>query len=168
MDSETKKELDRLFDQINSVLNEVQGEEAVSYIEWVLQKAKLRYQEKDKKHHFPILFRRIYWAHWGINVGHEQDKHRPVLIIRSEKNSPLCAVVPLTTQRLEDGLWYHVDLKGLNNTALVKHFRVISKDRIDKQLRKAGDFAKASDEDMQTILKEIRRLYTMPPPKRRK
>ncbi|WP_412677366.1 type II toxin-antitoxin system PemK/MazF family toxin [Bacillus smithii] len=44
----------------------------------------------------------MYWAHWVINVGHEEDKHRPVLVVRSEKNSPLCAVVPLTIQRLND------------------------------------------------------------------
>ncbi|QQK74642.1 type II toxin-antitoxin system PemK/MazF family toxin [Salicibibacter cibarius] len=168
MNEETKKQLDRLLDQMYSILHMVDNDEAVSYIEWMLQKAQLRYQQQYKKHLFPILYRHIYWAHWGINVGNEQDKHRPVLVIRSEKKSPICAVVPLTTQRLEDRLWYHIDLKGLNNTALVEHFRVISKDRIDGQLRKAGDFAKAVDEDMQQILKEIKRLYATPPPKRKK
>jgi mRNA-degrading endonuclease toxin of MazEF toxin-antitoxin module len=168
---ETKKKIDALFEQLNDILDEIDSddkeEEALRYVEWMLQKAVLRYKEKDKKHDFPILYRRIYWAHWGINVGHEEDKHRPVLVVRSEKNSPLCAVVPLTTQRLNDDLWYHIDLEGLNNTALVEHFRVISKDRIDRPLRKKGDFAKASDEDMDKILKEIKRLYTVPPPSKK-
>src|SRR5699024_1647999 len=104
MDEETKKKLDRLLDQIYSVLHEVDDDEASRYAGWMLQKAQLRYRQKNKKHAFPILYRRIYWAHWGINIGHEEDKHRPVLVIRSEKKSPLCAVIPLTTQRLEDGL----------------------------------------------------------------
>ncbi|EMI10171.1 type II toxin-antitoxin system PemK/MazF family toxin [Anoxybacillus gonensis] len=167
MKEELKKKIDgffiQLFEVLDGINNDQQEEEALQYVEWMLKKAQLRYKEKNKKHNFPILYRRIYWAHLGVNVGHEEDKHRPVLIIRSEKNSPLCAVVPLTTQRLNDGFWYHIDLEGLNNTALVEHFRVISKDRIDRPLRKRGDFATVSNKDMDKILTEIKRLYTTSP-----
>ncbi|WP_404996425.1 type II toxin-antitoxin system PemK/MazF family toxin [Caldifermentibacillus hisashii] len=145
--------------QTEKILMESDPEDTLDFAKWMKKKAHLRYKEKDKYKDEPVYFRGVYWTHLGYNVGREQDKHRPVVIVRTEKNSPLCAIVPLTTQRLNDDLWYHIDLDGFNNTALVEHFRVISKDRIDYQMRKRGKYAKVTPKDMKKIQSEIKRMY---------
>jgi mRNA-degrading endonuclease toxin of MazEF toxin-antitoxin module len=163
---QVKAEIKNLFSQLEAILESLKDddgnfnhEEALAYAEWMLKKAQLRYIDKNKNHSFPILYRRIYWAHMGVNIGSEEDKHRPVVVVRSEKNSPICYVVPLTTQRLNDEYWYHIDLDGFKNTALVEHFRVISKDRIDAPLWRKGDIACITKKDMEEIQKEIRRMF---------
>lgn len=158
----TLKQLELLLHGVNDEYGNFNGEEALAYAEWSLQKAKLRYVDTNIKHSFPILYRRIYWAHMGLNIGREEDKHRPVVIVRSEKNSPICYVVPLTSQRLNDGYWYHVDLDGFDNTALAEHFRTISKDRLDNPMWQKGQIATISKENMRTIQKEIRRMFGTP------
>lgn len=164
-----KKEIEKVFNQLEVILTELKdeegvfnSEEALNYAEWMLKKAQLRYIDHDKTHLFPILYRRIYWAHMGLNIGREEDKHRPVLVVRSEKNSPICYVVPLTSQCLNDDYWYHIDLDGFDNTALVEHFRTISKDRIDKPLWQKGQIATITKENMIAVQKEIRRMFGTP------
>lgn len=173
LDESTKKQVKSIFQDLESLLDTLKdsegnddSEEALAYAEWMLKKAQLRYVEKNKQHKFPLLYRRVYWAHMGQNVGREEDKHRPVVIVKSEGKSPICYVVPLTSQRLGDEYWYHIDLEGFNNTALVEHFRTISKDRIDKPMWKAGKIADVSKEDMQKIHSEIKRMFTYPPKER--
>ena len=61
----------------------------------------------------------------GCNIGSEERKHRPVLVTRTYPNSPAITVLPLTTQRLNDGKQYHVDLEKQNSTVLVEQMRVI-------------------------------------------
>lgn len=155
----TFKQLETILHGLNDENKNFDYEEALDYAEWMLTKARLRYINQNKNHSFPIIYRRIYWAHMGLNIGSEEDKHRPVVIVRSEHSSPICYVVPLTTQRLNDEYWYHVDLDGFNNTALVEHFRTISKDRIEKPLWQSGDIAKIRKGNMDEIQKEIRRMF---------
>ena len=50
----------------------------------------------------------------GCNMGSEEGKHRPVLVTRTYPNPPTITVLPLTTQRLNDGKQYHVDLEKQN------------------------------------------------------
>lgn len=164
-----KKKIEKIFNQLEILLNDLKNDdgtfnsdEALGYAEWIFKKAQLRYIDHDKKHSFPIIYRRIYWAHMGLNIGREEDKHRPVVIVRSEGKSPICYVVPLTSQRLNDGYWYHIDLEGFENTALVEHFRTISKDRIDEPLWQKGEIATVSKSNMVSIQKEIRRLFGTP------
>lgn len=163
---QVKTEIKNLFNQLEEILEGLKDDggnfnykEALTYAEWMLKKAQLRYIDKNKKHSFPILYQRVYWAHMGVNIGSEEDKHRPVVVVRSENNSPICYVVPLTTQRLNDKYWYHIDLDGFNNTAMVEHFRTISKDRIDAPLWRKGNIACITKENMKEIQKEIRRMF---------
>ncbi|HDR4579031.1 TPA: type II toxin-antitoxin system PemK/MazF family toxin [Bacillus cereus] len=164
---DNKAKIKNLFNELEKELDGLSDDpEALSYAEWMLKKAQLRYTEANKEHGFPILYSRVYWAHMGLNIGSEEDKHRPVVIVRSERKSTICHVVPLTTQRLEDEYWYHVDLEGFENTALVEHFRIISKDRIDKPLWKGGEISVVSTPNMKQIHNEIKRLFgTYRPPR---
>jgi mRNA-degrading endonuclease toxin of MazEF toxin-antitoxin module len=149
-----------------------ENEEAMKYADWTKTKAELHYGVLDKatgklkekgKPSFPVFFAGLYWCYLGKNIGDEINKHRPVVVIRSEPKSNLCTVIPLTTARENDGLWYHIDFETHDNTAIVEQIQVVSKNRIEEPLRVSGDIARVSDQDMIRILKEIRRYYTSPP-----
>ncbi|MDD9309717.1 type II toxin-antitoxin system PemK/MazF family toxin [Cytobacillus firmus] len=177
----TRKAVKSLFEETLDILEHIEvapdaeddeNEEALKYADWTMTKAKLHYgtldTDSDKlskpaNPKFPVIFGGIYWTYLGKNIGDEINKHRPVLVIRSEPKSNLCTVIPLSTQRMSDGLWYHIDLEKQDNTAIVEQMQVISKNRIEKPLRIKGNIAKASDEDLIKIIKEIRRYYTSPP-----
>ena len=97
----------------------------------------------------------------GCNIGSEEGKHRPVLIIRTYKNSPVCTVMPLTTQRLNDGYWYHIDMEHYNSTVLCEQMRVIDITRIEKPYRVKGKIMSISKKDWEEIDKEVKWLYSM-------
>lgn len=178
---DTKKAVEGLFEETIELLSKLEvstdavddaNAEALQFADWTKTKAELRYGSLDEKTghifkkgspSFPVIFGGLYWCYMGTNIGDEINKHRPVLIIRSEPKSNLCTVIPLSTQRMNDGLWYHIDLEEQDNTAIVEQIQVVSKNRIEKPLRVKGQIAKASDPDLIKVLKEIRRYYTSPP-----
>ena len=160
--------LTKAKDTLNNLMDlliEQDAENAHHFIEWLKTKAELRYGS-EKQHSFYILNNCIYWAHLGQNIGSEQDKHRPVLIVRTESKSTICTIIPLTDERLNDGYWYHIDLENLNSTALVEQLRVISKRRIDKPMRASGKIVSISEKDWGSINNELMRLYTLKPYKK--
>ena len=59
-----------------------------------------------------------------------QNRLRPVLILKTFKNSSICTILPLTTKRFEDVFWFHIDLEEINSTVLVEQLKVVSKIRI--------------------------------------
>lgn len=162
---ELLSKLEQTISEVMDILKDQDIDNAISYINWLKTKTELRYGS-DVEHKFFILNNCIYWAHLGMNIGSEQDKHRPVLVVRTEKNSNVCTIVPLTDERLNDGYWYHVDLEKMNSTALVEQLRVISKRRIDKPIRQAGKIVSITDQDWVKIDKELRRLYNLKPLKK--
>lgn len=120
-------------------------------------KSELKFNPKSKS--FPIIPNCIYWAFMGINIGSEEGKHRPVLVTRTYPNSPTITVLPLTTQRLNDGKQYHVDLEKENSTVLVEQMRVIDISRLDKPIRKNGLILSITEKDWKAIDHQIRREY---------
>ncbi|AQS57773.1 type II toxin-antitoxin system PemK/MazF family toxin [Desulforamulus ferrireducens] len=143
-----------------TLLLEQDAEDALEFARWTKKKSELRYRPRIN-HGFFILNNCIYWAYLGANIGSEEDKHRPVLVVRTEKNSEICTIIPLTNQRLGDGYWYHIDLEEENSTALVEQLRVISKNRIDKPKRKAGKTVSITEKDWKAINNELKRLYCL-------
>lgn len=137
----------------------VDYDELQEYMDWMKKKLDLKYNVQIKD--FPILYNCIYWAFMGCNVGSEEGKHRPVLIMRTYKNSSVCAVLPLTTQRLNDEYWYHVDLEHINSTVLCEQLRVIDISRIDKPYRIKGRIVSISKKDWEEIDREVKWLYAM-------
>ena len=150
----------QIFEDVLASLMEQDVENTTEYIEWLKRKTELRYGP-EIQHSFFILNNCIYWANLGQNIGSEQDKHRPVLIVRTESKSTVCVVIPLTEERLNDGFWYHIDLEKLNSTALVEQLRVISKRRIDKPKRASGKIVSITENDWLSINNELKRLYTL-------
>ena len=54
-------------------------------------------------------------------------------MLKTSKNSPICTILPLTTKRLEDVFWFHIDLEEVNSTVLVEQLKVVSKIRIMRE-----------------------------------
>ena len=120
--------------ETENFLNSVNTIDAIQFSEWTKEKTILRYSGELPQ--FPIYNNFIYWCNLGINIGSEQNKLRPVLILRSSVKSPICAILPLTSKRLQDGFWFHIDLEEIDSTVLIEQLKVVSKIRIINPYRK--------------------------------
>ena len=138
-----------------SVINQ---DDVLDFTDWIKEKADIKFK-KDANLNFPLYNNCIYWAFMGCNVGSEEGKHRPILVTRTYSNSTICAVIPLTTQRLNDGYWYHVDLQEIDGTALVEQMRTIDIRRLDKPYFQCGKIIRINAEELDLINTQIEYLY---------
>lgn len=155
------KEIHENIIEIENLLQSINNTDSVEFSKWTKEKANLKYNEKVPK--FPVYNNYIYWCNLGINIGSEQNKIRPVLILKTTKNSTICAVLPLTSKRLEDGFWFHVDLEKIESTVLIEQLRVISKLRIVNPYRKGGKLVSISQNDWTRINMQLENLYRLKP-----
>lgn len=80
------------------------------------------------KKKFHIFNNFIYWTNLGNHpFGHEQGLNRPCLVIRTTKESEVCTILPITLERLNDSIPYHIDLSNGRGTVLVEQIRTIDK-----------------------------------------
>lgn len=105
----------------------------------------------------------IYWCNLGINVGSEQNKLRPVLVLKTSKNSPICTILPLTTKRLNNLFGFHIDLEEIDSTVLVEQLKVAGKLRITDPYRKKGKLVTISQNDWDKINSQLESLYRLRP-----
>lgn len=165
-DIESKNFIEFNLKVIEKILYEQRINENINkYVEWLKTQTDFRYNGNTKKK-FPILNNFIYWAYLGYNIGSEQEKHRPILVVRSEEKSDICTIIPLSDSKLNDKYWYHIDLKERNSTALVEQIRTISKIRIDRPLRLKGKMVHITKEDWEKINEQISFLYRLKPLKK--
>jgi len=135
----------------------IDQDDVLDFTDGIKQKADLKF--KEVTHNFQIRYNCIYWAYMGCNVGSEEGKHRPILITRTYSNSTICAVIPLTTQRLGDNFWYHIDIEQIDGTALVEQMRTIDIRRIEKPYMLAGEIASINKLEKELINTQIEYLY---------
>ena len=147
--------------ETENLLKNINNSDAIHFSEWTKEKANLRYNGKLPK--FPIYNNFIYWCNLGINIGSEQNKLRPVLILKTSKNSPICTILPLTTKRLEDDFWFHIDLEEIDSTVLVEQLKVVSKIRITNPYRKKGKLVTILQNDWDKINSQLKSLYRLRP-----
>ena len=147
--------------ETENLLKNINNSDAIHFSEWTKEKANLRYNGKLPK--FPIYNNFIYWCNLGINIGSEQNKLRPVLILKTSKNSPICTILPLTTKRAEDNFWFHIDLEEIDSTVLVEQLKVVSKIRITEPYRKKGKLVTISQNDWDKINSQLESLYRLRP-----
>ena len=147
--------------ETENLLKNINNSDAIHFSEWTKEKANLRYNGKLPK--FPIYNNFIYWCNLGINIGSEQNKLRPVLILKTSKNSPICTILPLTTKRSEDNFWFHIDLEEIDSTVLVEQLKVVSKIRITEPYRKKGKLVTISQNDWDKINSQLESLYKLRP-----
>ena len=149
------------IEETKILLNSINNTDAIQFSEWTKEKVNLRYNGTLPK--FPIYNNFIYWCNLGINIGSEQNKLRPVLILKTSKNSPICTILPLTTKRLQDNFWFHIDLENVDATVLVEQLKVVSKLRITDSYRKKGKLVSISLNDWNKINSQLEILYRLKP-----
>ncbi len=154
-------EIHNNIEETENLLNNINNADAIQFSEWTKEKANLRYNGQLPK--FPIYNNFIYWCNLGINVGSEQNKLRPVLILKTSKSSPICTILPLTTKRLNDQFWFHIDLEEVDSTVLVEQLKVVSKLRIRDPYRKKGQLVTISQNDWAKINSQLESLYRLRP-----
>lgn len=107
---------------------------------WFEEKYKYRY--RNAHNHLVVKKGEIYNCNFGQNIGSEQNKCRPALILQNaagNKFSPATIVAPITDEQKKD-LPVHVDLEGLKSNCsvhgkvLIEQMRCVSKDRLGKKL----------------------------------
>lgn len=142
---------------MNDKIKEIEQE----LLDWTILKDDLR--KNGSNINFYIFNNFIYWAHLGINVGSEQEEDRPVLVIRTTKESTICNIIPITLERLNDDIPYHIDLSSNIGTALVEQVRTISKDRIFAKKFKDKKHVTIDDKDRNSINFQLNKLYQLKP-----
>lgn len=117
-----------------------------------------------KSNNIRIFNNQVYYVHFGDNnIGSEQSFDRPGLIIRTTKESPICTVLPLTLERLNDDIPYHVDLESFKSTVLVEQIRTIDKQRIFDYMYVKHAYATITENDLKTINEQLEKLYRLKP-----
>lgn len=153
------KTISNQFSETQSILENIDEDLALEYITWMKDKAKIKF--KGNIPTFPITNNFIYWCNLGINIGSEQNKIRPAIIIRTQTNSPICTILPLTSVRLNDRKWYHVDLEQRNSTAMIEQVRNISKLRVLNPQRTNGLINRITQNDLLNINKALGNYYKL-------
>lgn len=154
-----KEEINKQFNDTKNILKNINDDLALEYAMWTKDKAKMKFQKSIPA--FPITNNFIYWCNLGINIGSEQNKIRPAIIIRTQKHSPICTILPLTSVRLKDRKWYHIDLEQKNSTAMIEQVKNISKLRILNPQRTNGTINRITINDLNAINKALGNYYKL-------
>jgi len=157
MTSEIKKQL---LDT-ETLLYKMDNNTALEYATWTRNKAEIKFQKNFPS--FPITSNYIYWCNLGINIGSEQNKIRPVLIVKTKINSPICTVLPLTSEHSNDTRWYHIDLEKQSSTVLIEQLKNISKLRIISPQRIKGKLNRITANDWIKINSALQKYYQLTP-----
>lgn len=155
------KDINKEISETQIILNNIDDTTALEYATWTKDKAKIKFQKNMPT--FPITNNFIYWCDLGINIGSEQNKIRPAIIIRTQTNSPICTILPLTSVRLNDKKWYHIDLEQKTSTALIEQVRNISKLRVLNPKRANGFIDRITPNDLSNINKALGNYYKLQP-----
>ena len=154
-------EIHNYLNKTEHQLNNPKFNNPIEFAEWTYEKAKINFNTTFPN--FPIYNNFIYWCNLGINIGSEQNKIRPTLILRSFKQSPICTILPLTSKRLQDKFQFHIDLENLNSTVLIEQIRVVSKLRFLNPYRLKGKLITISQNDWDKINIQLENLYRLRP-----
>lgn len=152
-------EVNQQFNETKNTLKNVNNDLAFEYAKWTNEKAKIKFIREVPP--FAITSNYIYWCHLGVNIGSEQNKIRPVLIVKTKQNSSVCTVLPLTSERMNDTRWYHIDLENQNSTVLIEQLRNVSKLRILSPYRLKGKLIKITLNDWNKLNSAMKDYYVM-------
>ncbi len=153
------KEILNQFDETLGILSDIDETSAIEYATWTKYKAKMKFKKNIPS--FPITSNYIYWCNLGINIGSEQNKIRPVLVVKTKINSSICTILPLTSERMNDTRWYHIDLENQDSTILIEQLRNISKLRIINPHRTKGKLTKITLNGWNNINYALTKYYSM-------
>lgn len=148
------EEINKQFNETIDILSDIDESIAIEYATWTKN---IKFKKDIPS--FPITSNYIYWCNLGINIGSEQNKIRPVLVVKTKRNSPICTILPLTSERMNDTRWYHTDLENHNSTVLVEQLKNISKLRIISPHRTKGKLTKITLGDWNNINTALTKYY---------
>ena len=152
-------EINQQFNDTKIILEHINSDLALPYAKWTKDKATIKFLKAVPSFHITSNF--IYWCNLGINIGSEQNKIRPVLIVKTKKESSICTILPLTSERSNDSRWYHIDLEIQNSTVLIEQLRNISKLRIISPFRLKEKLVKITLNDWNKINYAMQKYYCM-------
>lgn len=148
-----------LLNQTKNILINLNNKIAFDYADWTYDKCKIKF--KSEFPNFKITNNYVYWCNLGINIGSEQNKLRPAIVIKTKLNSTTCTIIPLTSKRKNDTRYYHIDLENIDSTALIEQLRNVSKLRIIKPHRLKGDLSKITINDWNKINFAVQKYYSL-------
>lgn len=154
-----KNKINEQLHLAENILNNTNTKEALDYAIWTKDKAQIKFSNDIPK--FPITTGFIYWCNLGINIGSEQNKIRPVIIIKNSKSSGICTVLPLTSERIDDSRWYHIDLENIDSTVLIEQLRNVSKLRLISPFRAKGKLIKVTMNDWHKLNLCLQKYYSL-------
>ncbi len=117
---------------------------------------KLKKELDSKERILNFKNREIWWAHVGLNIGHEENGKgdtykRPVLIIRKFSNR-LFWGLPLTTQ-IKDKYYYHkIEFKNRKQCVMLSQFKIFEAKRLTVRM---GTIGKIQFKEIKRILSDM-------------
>lgn len=151
-----KKAVKKNLNEVYKNLLNVETDSALEYSEWLNEKTKMRFHQ-DNDISFPVVKQGVYYIDFGINVGSEQNKDRPAVIVWSQKKSANIIAIPISEEHKGSTFWFHVHL-STGDTALVEQIRVLSKRRIRTPVRVGGKIRELQTKELKNINQAIDRL----------
>lgn len=73
----------------------------------------------------------------------------------------MCTVLPLTSCRLGDKKWYHIDLDKRSSTAMIEQVKNVSKLRIIEPQRIKGKITRITQKDFDNINSALEKYYKL-------
>jgi len=83
--------IEQSLEETKTLLTNNTEKDATEFADWTNDKARIKYTRQIPN--FPITTHFIYWCKLGVNIGSEQNKLRPVIIVRSQTKSPICTIL---------------------------------------------------------------------------
>lgn len=151
------KLINEQFEMTKNILSTLMDKDANEFAMWMRKKAQINFLNKFVD--LLIFSGGVYWAELGINIGSEQNKLRPIVVLKSFKEASIVTILPLTSRREGDAYLYHIDLTTIKSTVLVEQIRTISKKRIIGPYRRGGKIIYLNRNDMISINECIKKLY---------
>ncbi len=138
---------------------------AKDFVERIIAWTKLKIRVHTKKAAVPFVKERsIWWAHLGVNIGHEQDGkndsfERPVLVVKNLFGGNILWVIPITSKEHEDGNYFfrtsyaqRPDGKIITQYVILPQLKAVSPKRLIRKLRV---MPKEEFKDLVTRLKDL-------------
>lgn len=142
---EIRDTLSRLFNMISEDVrmknyNTRWLAEFTDYVQWFEEKYK--YKFRNPPNSLVVKKGEIYHCNFGRNIGSEQDKFRPAIILQNDKgnlHSPTTIVAPITDET-KAKLPTHIYIRRLKadcpvrGVILIEQMRCISKNRLSNRI----------------------------------
>lgn len=158
--SDNKNKLQYVENKLNDIkskLETTEEDEAKEYVEWLDVKTDMRVSGEIPN--FPIFKKGIYYINFGKNIGSEQEKDRPAVVLWGTKNSDVIVVAPISDERKYDGstFWFHVHLSS-GDTLLLEQIRTVSKRRVRRPVYVSGKIRELLEDEQKKANSAINKL----------